>query len=87
MRHCAQWRTTNFRFCVGESVCVCRLPSRSQITYESGLGLIYGIIKSDPLFLGMRTDDFNTKDDALYNIEDMRVRISKPDLSISRPMQ
>lgn len=63
---------------------MCRLPSRSQITYESRLGLMYGIIKTDPLF---STDDFNAKDDALYNIEDMRVKISKPDLSVSNPMQ
>lgn len=40
-----------------------------------------------PFFLQIKTDDFNAKDDALYNTEHMRVRISKPDLSISSPMQ
>lgn len=72
---------------MGESFCLCRLPSCSQIPYESRLGLMYGMIKSDPLFLRTRTDNFNAKDDALYKIEDMRVRIIKPDLSISNPMQ
>lgn len=40
-----------------------------------------------PFFLWIKTDDFNAKDDALYNTEHARVSISKPDLTIRNPMQ
>lgn len=64
-----------------------RLPSCSQITKEGRFGLMCGFIKGDPLFSTDKTESFNAKDDALYNTEHMHVRMSKPNSSISNPMQ